>query len=401
MADLISNAFTFLAVVVVAFAVLTLIASFVRFHLLTRKVHEANPGEVDPEDVFQLRVVQELGAVRRGAAPFTLLMIERQAPNNEEPSAAAEASRAGQDAFIEDVRRALRADDEVFCIGDQQCGVLGRFAHAHAATVVQRVAERLTGGGKPAAAQQDSRWTLRLGAASYPEHGQRAVELMAAARAALAETCAGAGTRSHILPAPEARAEMSDTEQKTQKQSPQTRTLLDELTGVLRTDRLGAAAQKYVARQRRESRAVSVLYLSVDYFRQYRDHYGGGAADSLLKGVADILSDHTRETDVLARAAESEFAVVMDCAPKDALTAAQRLSGIIKKAPFRAGASRLRVGVSVGVAGYPDHGGQARDLLAYAEAAMAAARARGRGKCLAYEPDMAPARRDDEPVDMF
>ncbi len=393
MGNLVPNIFTFVTVVVVSFVVLTLIAGFVRFHMLTRKVQEANPGEVDPEDVFQFRIVQELGAVHRTAAPFTILIVEPETPmGSDQPG------DAWMDAFIKDMRRILRAEDEVFRIREQQCGVLGRFSHERAETVVRRLSQQLAQDG---GARRHPRWTARIGVASHPEHGERAAELMEAVRTALAQVGAGSPNRYHLLPVPKPDVNESGAERENEKQEQQTRALLDELTGVLRADRLSIAAQKFVARQRRNHRAVSVMYLSVDHFQQYRDLYGTAAADALLKGVADLMADHTRETDVLARAAESEFAVVMDCAPNDALTAAQRVSVAIKKAQFRSGAGSLRVGVSVGVAGYPDHTGQARDLLAYAQAAMAAARARGRSMCLLYQPDMQPQRRDDQPVDMF
>ena len=401
MFDVVSNVFTFLVVVAISFAILALITSFVRFHLLTQRIQQADPSEVDPEDVFQLRIVQELGALHQSPAPFSVLLLEPAVPPDFEAKNGSEAISEWGDAFVKKLRSMVRANDEVFRFEGNQCGILGRFPVDRAETVARRLSSEIARVSVPLGSGVTVRWPVHIGLVSHPEHGDRAVDLLDQARTALAEARKGGAVRYHILPAPGLAKEGREAAQAAAQRDQQASALLDELTGVLRPERLGTAMQKFIARQRKANRAVSVIYLSVDYFQQYRDHYNPEAADTVLKGVADLLSTRTRETDVLARAAESEFAVVMDCAPVQALSAAQRLSAEIKKVPFRSGSTNLRITVSIGVAGYPDHSGQARELLSFAESAMAAARARGRSVCLIYQPAMQPRQQEAGPRDVF
>lgn len=402
MGDVISGIFTFLAVVAIAFIVFVLIASFVRFQLLAHRIRRADPGEVHPEDVFQLRIVQELGALHQSPVPFSVLLLEPVIPPDFEGKHGAEAVDQWMTSFMEKLRGLLRMDDEVLPLEGRLCGVLGRFGCDRAETVAKRVSAELARGSVSIGAGTVVRWPVNIGVVSHPEHGDRAADLMDRAREALGEARKSGVGRAHILPAP---APVETDTRKAPKPQPKreqsTSTLLDELTGVLRADRLGTAMQKFMARHRKDNRPVSVIYLSLDYFHQYRDHYNEDAANSLLKGVADLLSARTRETDVLARADESEFAVVMDCAPVDALGAAQRLASDLKKVPFRVGSTNLRVTISAGIAGYPDHTGQAREMLHFAQAAMTAARTRGRSVCLLYQPEMQPRQQDRPPVDVF
>lgn len=240
------------------------------------------------------------------------------------------------------------------------------------------------------------RWPVAIGAASYPEHGERAAELIEATQEALTRAKAQGPGGIFVQPLPEAPPQEEEPATK-----PVPDGLLDPLTGVLRRDRFTTALQKKCARRIKEGQGVSVLYLSVDHFEQYRDHYGAAATDLLLKGIADILSRFTRETDILARTADHEFSVVMDGAPDAGLTAAQRLVQIVKRAPFRMGATSLKSTVSVGVAGYPGHTSRALDMWSFAETAMLAARERGANVALLYQSQMKNRRKVDVPVDRF
>ncbi len=403
MGEALSSLFVFVVVVAAAFVVLTLTASFVRFHMLAQRIEQADPEDVAPEDVFQLRIVQELGALHQAPDPFTIMLLEPDVPPEFEAQHGPDAMDRWMDAFVDAVKKLLRADDGVYRFKGRQCGVLGRFPHGRAEAVVRRIAHALAQTSITTDSGMAVRWPVYIGVVSHPEHGGRALNLLEQAGNALAEARRNVKDRYHIAPAPEPAPEERPAPTKsTAKRDAQLHALLDEVTGVLRAERFGTALQKFLARHRKEGEAVSVLYLSIDNFHQYRDHYAGDAANALLKGVADLLSDHTRETDVLARVTESDFAVAMDCAPAHALKAAQRLSAGIKKIPFRVGSrANLRVTVSIGVAGYPDHTGQAGDMWAYAEAAMHAARARGRSVTLMYQPEMAPQRREEGPVDAF
>jgi diguanylate cyclase (GGDEF)-like protein len=104
---------------------------------------------------------------------------------------------------------------------------------------------------------------------------------------------------------------------------------------------------------------------------------------------------------LLARADESEFVVVVDAAPAEAMAMALRLSAEIKKIPFRVAQSSLKITVSMGVAGFPDHSGLAQQIYEYAETAMAAAQAKGRNVCLMYQPSMRPRDTVHRPMDAF
>ena len=76
-------------------------------------------------------------------------------------------------------------------------------------------------------------------------------------------------------------------------------------------------------------RALSLLFIDIDFFKQYNDTYGHGAGDRSLSAVARTLKKNIRaERDVLARYGGEEFAVILphtDCAE------AKRIAGRIMR----------------------------------------------------------------------
>jgi diguanylate cyclase (GGDEF)-like protein len=175
---------------------------------------------------------------------------------------------------------------------------------------------------------------------------------------------------------------------------------IDPLTGLLRSERMGGALQKYVARYRKDEEPVTLLYMDIDSLEQYNAHYGEAAGDAILTRLGEILDHGVRQQDLLGRVGGEEFIIGMNVEPASALIAAKRLCAMIKASAVDFGGNKLRFTVCIGVAGFPDHGGVAKTLFDRSLIAMRAAKYRGRSKCIMYDPQMRSSRVADpeEPV---
>ncbi|MFP5221378.1 MAG: diguanylate cyclase domain-containing protein [Acidobacteriota bacterium] len=144
---------------------------------------------------------------------------------------------------------------------------------------------------------------------------------------------------------------------------------------LLLADRLEQA----IATADRNNSKVGVLFLDLDDFKKVNDTFGHKVGDELLKQVGKRLSSCLRSNDTLARYAGDEFvAVLMDL--KDAAEAANIASRMLETVadPFDLSGKLARIGVSIGIAVYPEDGAEAALLLNHADTAMY--RAKGRGK---------------------
>ena len=167
----------------------------------------------------------------------------------------------------------------------------------------------------------------------------------------------------------------------------------DSLTGLpnrrLLEDRM---AQVFKFAQRSEAR-VAVFFLDLDYFKQVNDTHGHKAGDQLLRLVATRLSNLLRADDSIARIGGDEFIILLPNIDNENQTvvAAQKIINALAKPFSLLGLSTpsqiVQIGVSVGIAIYPDHGEAPNDVISHADMAMYAAKRKGRNCYAIYDSD--------------
>ncbi|MEW8032451.1 MAG: ABC transporter substrate binding protein [Candidatus Thiodiazotropha endolucinida] len=161
----------------------------------------------------------------------------------------------------------------------------------------------------------------------------------------------------------------------------------DALTGLaslrLAEDRIEMA----IAKARRENCKMAVLFIDLDGFKKINDEYGHDAGDALLKEVAVRMSAIVREVDTVARIGGDEFLIILSCIATLADTdrvSAQLIQAVGQPCFFEG--NELNVGVSVGVAFYPDHGDTRDALVRSADRAMYEVKRGGKNNfCVAHK----------------
>lgn len=160
----------------------------------------------------------------------------------------------------------------------------------------------------------------------------------------------------------------------------------DPLTGVYNRRRLFERLEEEVERSRRGYSPLSVCMLDVDHFKQVNDRHGHQAGDEVLRQVASTIATSLRSIDSLGRYGGEEFVLVLPQTPRDgAREKAERVRGAVDLSC----ACGEALTVSIGVAGYRP-GDSVDTLLARADAALYAAKERGRNRVV-LEPEGAAA----------
>ena len=147
---------------------------------------------------------------------------------------------------------------------------------------------------------------------------------------------------------------------------------LDSLTGLPNRRRLLAAIDAVAAEPGIETRKVALLYLDVDGFKSVNDVLGHSAGDFFLRRLAKWLSAVVRREDMLARVGGDEFvALLTDYGNDDDLRRlARRLIEQVQAVAQAEYAGRFSIGLSIGIATYPDRVTNIRQLMDVADSAM-------------------------------
>ena len=121
----------------------------------------------------------------------------------------------------------------------------------------------------------------------------------------------------------------------------------DSLTGLVARRRFLELLEGEVRRTRRYRHPLSLAYLDVDDFKTVNDSQGHHEGDRLLRTIADVLREETRDIDVAGRVGGDEFMLLMpETEPNDARALVERLQRGLASAAREGG---LPVTFSIGV----------------------------------------------------
>ncbi|WP_242390464.1 sensor domain-containing diguanylate cyclase [Pararhodospirillum photometricum] len=156
----------------------------------------------------------------------------------------------------------------------------------------------------------------------------------------------------------------------------------DSLTGLLNRRAFFEDIERRHRRLERSPRAAALLYVDLDNFKLVNDAYGHLKGDEALLMTKDILTSHTRPTDMVARLGGDEFAVWLEGAGEEvALTKAQEFLAASDRLKALSGAPDRPLTMSIGLAVFdPQRPEDVEAFTARADAAMYAAKHGGKGR---------------------
>jgi two-component system, cell cycle response regulator len=153
------------------------------------------------------------------------------------------------------------------------------------------------------------------------------------------------------------------------------RARFDDLTRLLNRHALEERAVIELARVNRGEGPVGFLVCDIDDFKTINDNFGHPAGDHLLREIAGVFRQESREVEAAARVGGDEFAVLL---PGTTAAKAHAIADRLRVAVRRsAGEMRLRLTLSVGVAVGPACGETLDELWKAADRAMYEAKRSG------------------------
>lgn len=159
----------------------------------------------------------------------------------------------------------------------------------------------------------------------------------------------------------------------------------DALTGLANRAFIMPYLERRLAQARRDNAVCGLMIFDFDGFKAVNDNYGHAVGDKVLQNMARRISQVCRQSDVLARLGGDEFLLVFDAQDEEqAGIIGQRVESQFAT-PLDLGHVQIRLGVSIGIALFPQHGETMEALMMHADAAMYAAKLAGGGRRFAQQ----------------
>lgn len=159
----------------------------------------------------------------------------------------------------------------------------------------------------------------------------------------------------------------------------------DPKTGLLNAVAWRQVAQKEIARAARDRHTVALMIIDMDRFKAVNDTHGHLVGDAVLVAVAERLTAELRQYDSIGRFGGEEFvAILPEVDMPTARAVSHRILARIRELEvFSPDAPAVPLGgfsASIGVALYPNNGGDVESLLHVADSALYAAKNAGRDR---------------------
>lgn len=156
----------------------------------------------------------------------------------------------------------------------------------------------------------------------------------------------------------------------------------DPLTGLHNRRWFLDTCRNALLRAQERGEAVSLVSVDVDRFKSFNDNHGHEVGDLVLREVAEVMQRVVGEVGTPCRIGGEEFVILL---PGHDVPAARDLAEAVRtavadKALFDAGTRLPQLTVSAGVATYPVHGGDTREVMKAADNALYRAKHSGRNR---------------------
>jgi diguanylate cyclase (GGDEF)-like protein len=161
----------------------------------------------------------------------------------------------------------------------------------------------------------------------------------------------------------------------------------DPLTGLFNRRYMEESLERELRRAIRNQRPLGIIMLDLDHFKQLNDRSGHEAGDTILRELSNCIQTLTRDYDLACRYGGEEFTIILPDASLDVtIKRAERLRDKFKHLSMQYQNHRLPTGtLSLGVAGFPEHGSTTEAVLRAADSALYQAKHEGRDRVVVAE----------------
>ena len=146
---------------------------------------------------------------------------------------------------------------------------------------------------------------------------------------------------------------------------------IDTLTGLINRRPFIDLLEKNISKHQRAKQKMALLFMDIDGFKEINDIFGHVTGDKVLVMFAKILKKCIRESDIIGRFGGDEFVLCLENIQSitNAVHVAQKINKAFSK-KITIGSKKIDVGVSIGIAVYPNDSQNTTDLIKNSDLAM-------------------------------
>lgn len=165
--------------------------------------------------------------------------------------------------------------------------------------------------------------------------------------------------------------------------------LRDAMTGLYNRRFLEEYFEKVSMQANRLNASYSILMIDIDYFKMVNDTYGHDIGDVIIRGLAQVLKESIRTSDMAIRFGGEEFLIALfNPTEEGAIAVAEKIRKSFESNIFDINGEKLQKTISIGVSFFPHDADDIWKAIKFADIALYAAKHSGRNKVMRFMPEM-------------
>ena len=173
---------------------------------------------------------------------------------------------------------------------------------------------------------------------------------------------------------------------------------IDQLTGLYNRRYLDENINLLEERTREEKSQMGILMIDIDYFKKVNDDHGHDVGDRILQGVARLLQQTVRQSDILVRFGGEEVLILLANIDREGtMEIAEKIRAKIESATIVTSSIKLKKTVSIGLSIFPIDAESIARCLKLADMALYFAKDTGRNQIVSYH--LLPDQKKNEYLD--
>jgi len=139
-----------------------------------------------------------------------------------------------------------------------------------------------------------------------------------------------------------------------------------------------------VGRSSRNNYKFSILLIDIDNFKVINDTYSHSVGDYVISEIATLIRQCLRKGDILARYSGDQFvAILPEAGEEQAYNVGKRIQESVSAHVFKShDGKEFKITISAGIAIYPEHADNSKDLFIFADNVLKRAKDEGKNKVL-------------------
>ncbi|WP_252732735.1 GGDEF domain-containing protein [Paraglaciecola chathamensis] len=155
----------------------------------------------------------------------------------------------------------------------------------------------------------------------------------------------------------------------------------DALSGIFNRRAFNLQSAQQFNKSRENDQPLSVLMCDVDFFKNVNDTYGHSTGDEVIKTVAQVMLENTRNSDLVARYGGEEFIALLPRTSKhEATIVAEKIRHSIESIEINIDNHQLRFTISVGISDLKSADSNIDNVIFRADEALYNAKESGRNQ---------------------